>query len=499
MKRWWKVGAALGALGILLTSWTPSSALAQGGKRVIWGKAWYWGPGPAPGCEVTLPDTLEGTLVVSPRPRDAYRYMLDTNGDLQIDYYLKFGRAFPQDSIPPAGTHVTVIGWVKAERGLRIVVVQSINGVQVRPLPNWYRHVEQWLARHDTVEVTGTVLADSVDHVQLLFLDVDGDTVADYFLDFGPPWYNPENGASRPSEGDVVTITGVVEKCRGVPVLVVLTIDGKAWREPFGPPPWAGRWLRIREGLDTVRILSPWDSLLEVIIPPGAFRHLRQMHARIFCMVVPVVLDSVPAAGDSVIMGWRIRFFAENGMRLNGRGLMLHFSERIRVRIRLASGHPGALGKASSSVYTLASWDEASGKWVPLASSSDGVLSGELASLNSDNLAILETASVSGLKPSSALVPAVAELYPNYPNPFNPSTVIRYRVNGQAAQHVKLTVYDLAGRPVGSLVSAMQEPGEYRVTWTAVDETGAELPAGVYVVRLEVGNFSQARRVVFVK
>ncbi|MDZ7374354.1 MAG: T9SS type A sorting domain-containing protein [candidate division KSB1 bacterium] len=467
--------------------------------RERWGDLFEWGKRPGPGWEVSVPDTLVGVLVQQPRRPGALRYGLDTNGDQQPDYYLNLGRVFPQDSLPQPGSEVTVIGWVRAEHGLKLIVVQSINGLQARPLPNWYRHVHQWLARHDSITITGTVLADTVDGIQLLFLDADGDGVADYFLDFGPPWYVPESGASRPVEGQTVTVVGFVEACRGTDVLVVLSIDGQAWREPFGPPPWTGRWMRIREAVDTLRIVSPWDSLLEVVVPPGAFRHMRQTHARIFCQLYPALLDSLPALGDSVFAGWRIRFFAEGGVRLNGRGLVLHFAERIRIRLRIVSGKPGTLGKASTATYTLATWDEAANRWVPIGSTSGDAIVGEVETLNSDNLALIQAATATGLSPSPAYLPTMAELYPNYPNPFNPSTVIGYRVNGTSPQRVKLAVYDLTGRPVSTIVSALQEPGEYRFTWTAIDEQGVELPAGVYIVRLEVGGFTQARRIVLVK
>jgi len=82
-------------------------------------------------------------------------------------------------------------------------------------------------------------------------------------------------------------------------------------------------------------------------------------------------------------------------------------------------------------------------------------------------------------------VPANSELEHNFPNPFNPETVLSYRVAGTGRQSlfVRLTVYDLLGREVVKLVEGMQAGGTYRVRWNA-----AGLPSGVYISRLEVGS-----------
>jgi len=78
----------------------------------------------------------------------------------------------------------------------------------------------------------------------------------------------------------------------------------------------------------------------------------------------------------------------------------------------------------------------------------------------------------------SAELPLTVELSQNYPNPFNPSTSIEFKVN--AAQHVRLSVFDVLGREVENLVNGVQPTGSYRVTF---DATG--LTSGMYLYRLE--------------
>lgn len=80
----------------------------------------------------------------------------------------------------------------------------------------------------------------------------------------------------------------------------------------------------------------------------------------------------------------------------------------------------------------------------------------------------------------------------NYPNPFNPSTQIRYTLQMQG--HTTLTVYNLLGREVATLVNKTQEPGSYLVAWDA-----AAMPSGVYVYKLTSGEFSATRKMMLMK
>jgi hypothetical protein len=83
-------------------------------------------------------------------------------------------------------------------------------------------------------------------------------------------------------------------------------------------------------------------------------------------------------------------------------------------------------------------------------------------------------------------------LYENYPNPFNPTTNIRYSV--AAGGEVTLIVYDLLGREVETLVSEYMSAGLYEITWTA-----GNVPSGVYFVQLKSGSFVSSKKMVLLK
>ena len=96
------------------------------------------------------------------------------------------------------------------------------------------------------------------------------------------------------------------------------------------------------------------------------------------------------------------------------------------------------------------------------------------------------------VRPVNNDVPKSYSLSQNFPNPFNPTTVISYElpVNSQ----VTLKVYDVLGREVRTLVDENKHAGSYRLTFNA-----GNLPSGVYFVRLETGKYEQAIKIILIK
>jgi hypothetical protein len=86
------------------------------------------------------------------------------------------------------------------------------------------------------------------------------------------------------------------------------------------------------------------------------------------------------------------------------------------------------------------------------------------------------------------------------PNPFNPSTRIRFAIPAGAGQvPVNLRIYDIAGRLVRSLVQADFGPGEHLVPWDGRTDTGQVSGAGIYVVRIKAGTWAAIEKMTLVK
>ena len=93
--------------------------------------------------------------------------------------------------------------------------------------------------------------------------------------------------------------------------------------------------------------------------------------------------------------------------------------------------------------------------------------------------------------------PTISRLEPNFPNPFNSTTQIPYRL--AASGPVRLEIYNALGQPVRTLLYRFQDAGAYQVRWNARDQRGAAVAAGVYLVRLHHPGGVQTRRLLLLK
>ena len=97
-----------------------------------------------------------------------------------------------------------------------------------------------------------------------------------------------------------------------------------------------------------------------------------------------------------------------------------------------------------------------------------------------------------GITKDENKIPSSFSLGQNYPNPFNPGTVISYAL--PSASHVKLTIYNTIGEAVKVLENGNRNAGNY-----SVEFNGAGLPSGIYIYKLEAGDFTQSRKMILLK
>jgi methionine-rich copper-binding protein CopC len=102
------------------------------------------------------------------------------------------------------------------------------------------------------------------------------------------------------------------------------------------------------------------------------------------------------------------------------------------------------------------------------------------------------TVALSNVAPGASGMPTVFSLGQNYPNPYNPTTTIAYDV--PAASHVTLSVFNVLGQEVATLVDMDKEAGSYTVEFD-----GSAVSSGVYFYRISADNFAQTRKMVLVK
>jgi hypothetical protein len=308
------------------------------------------------------------------------------------------------------------------------------------------------------IELTGTamVVADTAHPNRIFyFLDVNDDGVPDYRLAFGPPWYNPPSGATRPANGDQITIVGGLLTYTDPPVVVVFAINGQFWRDPHRGHGGNGGGDHQGRGCDPDSIVAvELDGIAMVHTGPG-WHGERTMYG------MDVNGDEQP--------DFALDFGAPDYDPGNGATRPEDGDEITIVGGQIYCPAPMAPIPIVI-VYEINGllWREP----------------GDTVGLGATSLSIDEPVYVG--EPTSHLMAR------NYPNPFNPVTTISYSV--PVSGDVALKVFDITGREVAALVNAHQNAGSYAVAWD-----GSAQASGIYFYRVSVGSLSYAGRMVLMK
>jgi serine protease len=99
--------------------------------------------------------------------------------------------------------------------------------------------------------------------------------------------------------------------------------------------------------------------------------------------------------------------------------------------------------------------------------------------------------------PSKNIIPQNFSLEQNYPNPFNPSTIISWQL--AVGQEVELKIFNLLGQEVRTLINKKQEAGYHSIVWDGQDDAGHPLASGIYLYKLEAGEYVSTRKMVLLK
>lgn len=107
------------------------------------------------------------------------------------------------------------------------------------------------------------------------------------------------------------------------------------------------------------------------------------------------------------------------------------------------------------------------------------------------------TATTTGVAEDGGKVPAQFWLHPNFPNPFNPETIIRYEL--PTAGDVRLLIFDNLGRHIRTLVNERQPAGSYSIRWDGHNDAGLPVASGTYLLRLHSDTFLQIRQMTLIR
>jgi len=115
-----------------------------------------------------------------------------------------------------------------------------------------------------------------------------------------------------------------------------------------------------------------------------------------------------------------------------------------------------------------------------------------------DDIQVIEGKNVSQVaETNNTIVPDKYTLHQNYPNPFNPSTTIRFDL--PVSEKVTLTVFNVRGEIVRSLLNKQVSAGVHKIEWDGKDDSQQSITTGVYFYRLETSKFSSVKKLIFLK
>ncbi len=108
-----------------------------------------------------------------------------------------------------------------------------------------------------------------------------------------------------------------------------------------------------------------------------------------------------------------------------------------------------------------------------------------------------DTPAVSVDDESPEQLPGKFSLGKNYPNPFNPSTIIEYALSTRS--HVEITVYNVLGQKINTLVNTTMPAGEHSVAWDGTDYNGSNVASGLYLYQIQAGDYAETRKMLLLK
>ena len=95
------------------------------------------------------------------------------------------------------------------------------------------------------------------------------------------------------------------------------------------------------------------------------------------------------------------------------------------------------------------------------------------------------------------IIPKEYMLEQNFPNPFNPSTEIKFSI--PKSENVSLFIYDLLGNEVKKIVDSKLKEGQYKYKWSGENNLGDKISAGMYFYKIQAGSFIKTKKMILLK
>lgn len=457
-------------------------------------------------------------------------YYLDIDSDNNPDYHLNFGPYWyePDSSNavrPENGERITVSGGLHEmfNEQFSTIVVYELNGEFWRePFYAYWNDMGEHFGggmghgidnngyaygfMHDSLEsvsLSGVVLIDTTFVMEHFYLDTNNDTIPEYFLNFGPWWYEPESGIERPANGDEIEITGGLMEGHYWDMVVVYELNGEVWRDStFFAGHRGGGWIH-RDMDSSVTFHNPYDYEDQMRVEPGWYQSGGQhdgamMSDSLFFQLLELYPEDMPnLENEHPFMGFEIGGFSPDGsnMMMNGgrMGGRMSFINGVHFQFRYNSAQ--LLNKnVNENTIKAKYWNDETANWDVINNVEINTKANQITFSNSEipNYIIFTADYVTSVNQTTISKPIEFTLKQNYPNPFNPSTSIEYQLTRQ--EIVSLKVFNILGKEIATLVNELKAPGVYNVKFD-----GTNLASGIYFYELRVDGRNIVRKMNLLK
>lgn len=470
--------------------------------------------------------TLSGTVIIS-KDFQPQQYFLDTNNDGTEEYHLSFGPYWYEpdssDAVRPEnGDQVTITGGLHESFKFEIntLVVYEINGEFWRePYYSYWNNFDghssgdhhrncgthAFGTQHDTIEyisLEGIALVDTTFFMNHYYLDTDSDSTVNYFLNFGPWWYQPGTGAVRPANGEYIYIEGGLIEGINFNLIVVYKINGQVWIDSSNFINGIGGGWITDDMKEQRKFHNPYDSKDNFTVMPGwrqggGHHGGSMMPNNLFTQILELYPNNIPnIQGQEAFMAFEFGAYGENRNIMCGNDFNNHMGFSSQSNFQFHYNDIQIQGnQVDENSIEVKYWDGADNTWKAVSNVSINQES-NIITYSSEDLyqyVIVTADKVTDVKSTEdEKFPSDFVLKQNYPNPFNPSTTIEFTIKKES--EVNLSIYDVLGRKVITLVKGNLQAGTHEVYFD-----GQSISSGTYFYSLRMENSEVVKKMTLTK
>ncbi len=332
-------------------------------------------------------------------------------------------------------------------------------------------------------------------------MDVDNDTIPDYQLNFGPPWYDGSDEIDRPSAFESVKIGGYLFEKKELDLLFVIELNDNIWVDTSACcGQFGGAWIYKKMNQHR-HIHVMHDSASGFKISNGWFvenKGDKNTPDSVFCQILELFPENAPYANqERILAAYEIGLFKPNHQNMlaigDSIGDQIGFTHQIRYTFRYQD-QKIKNSNIQENNLAVKTWNFQTGQWEIIEDANfeydKNVVSFDLNAI--PGLIIISEEIATKIADNNYNNPNTFTLMQNYPNPFNSGTKIEFNLTERSM--TELSIYNVLGEKVSTILNREMSQGLHSITIELND-----LSSGIYYYMLKTENGQAMRKMILLK